>query len=86
MIQGQVIKLDVKNVGAFSSITTLLNDLKIKYCVVFNQKWLDNIIGCWNNETTNWAVSAIANIQPTAAAKNGIFIYVEEWLGQDIYN
>ena len=33
----------------------------------------------------NWVAPNVKNIQPAANDKNGIFIYVEEWLGHDRY-
>lgn len=85
LIQGRVISLDSKDVNAFSTIVEALNSLKIKYCVVFSQKWIDNIAGCWNEETVNWAGLNAEGISAEAQLKDGIFINVAEWIGQDEY-
>lgn len=34
----------------------MLEKNKIAYCVVFNQKWYDNIIGCFNGETEHYVM------------------------------
>lgn len=76
--------------GVIDAYTALTNALAkqrkpVPVCLVFNQKYIDNIIGCWNGETHHTAFDIMPGLERMAGEYNVIFVVVNDYLALDMY-
>lgn len=75
-------------IDAYNALSRALLGQKkpVPVCLVFNQKYIDNIIGCGSNETVHTAFDIMPGLERMASEYNVIFIVVNDYLAMDMYD